>query len=254
MYITNENGTEFTIYGVYNYDGSVRYDALSEKPSKGDELTVYGIIGNYNGAPQTKDSWLDDFIKHECSWSEATCIALKRCIYCDATEGELTDHNYVEGVCSVCGKVEGATEPTELVKFEFGANGTASHVDGNDIGTAKTYTQDGYTLSLTDVSKVYDGSRDAKGNSCLKLGTSKVVGTFTFTVDSNVTKVIINVAQYKANATKITINGTTYTITTASNNGAYTAIEIDTSTTKTITLSTVSGACRAMIDSIVFIG
>ena len=101
---------------------------------------------------------------------------------------------------------------------------------------------------------MYTGARDAKGNSCIKFGTSSKTGSCTFTVPANVTKVIIYVAQYKANTTKITVNGTTYTITTASNNGAYTAVEIDTTTTKTVTFTTASDAVRAMVNTIEFIG
>ena len=85
-------------------------------------------------------------------------------------------------------------------------------------------------MAFTSVSKVYSGARDAKGNSCLKLGTSKVIGEFTFTVPAEVTKVIIKVAKYKANSTTVSVNGTNYTINTASNDGAYTDIEIDTTT------------------------
>ena len=52
---------------------------------------------------------------------------------------------------------------------------------------------------------------------------------------------------------KITVNGgTAMTISTTSANGAYTPVEIDTSTNKTVTISTVTGALRAMIDAIEF--
>ena len=40
-------------------------------------------------------------------------------------------------------------EMLAVATFDFGANGTASHVDGNDLGTSKTYTEGAYTLSLT---------------------------------------------------------------------------------------------------------
>ena len=93
------------------------------------------------------------------------------------------------------------------------------------------------------------------GNSCMKMGTSSAVGSFTVTVPDNVTEVVIYVAQYKANTTKISVNGgAAQTITTASNNGAYTAITIDTSVNKTFTFATVSGGVRCMIDTIVFNG
>ena len=151
--------------------------------------------------------------------------------------------------------VEAANAPKELHTFNMGANGSASHNDGTDAGANKTFTESGYTLALTNMSKVYTGARDGKGNSCLKLGTSSVVGTFTFTVPENVTSVVIRVAGYKAKTSKISINGgAAQTLTTSSDNGEYQEIVIDTSTNKTVTVATVSGAVRAMVDSITYIG
>lgn len=139
-----------------------------------------------------------------------------------------------------------------LARFDFGDNGNASHVDGIDLGTSSSYVVGDYTLKLTNMSKVFGKAFDQKGNSCLKLGTKSVAGTFSFTVDASVNKVIINVAQYKANKTIVNINGKDYTITTASDNGEYTAIEIDTSTNKNVEFTTVSGGYRCMINSIEF--
>jgi hypothetical protein len=106
---------------------------------------------------------------------------------------------------------------------------------------------------MDSVTKVYDGARDAKGNSCLKLGTSKVTGSLTFTVPENVTEVVIYVAGYKAaTSTDIKINGTSYNVSTTSNDGIYTAITIDTTTVKTVTFTTVTYRC--MINTIEFKG
>ncbi len=149
--------------------------------------------------------------------------------------------------------VESEGEQT-LATFEFGANGTASHVDGNELGSSKSYTDNGYTLSLTGMSKVYGPAYDAKGNSCIKLGTSKLIGSLSFTVANEVTKVVIKVAKYKTYASKININGTDYTLTKNSNNGEYDEITIDTNVTKTVTFATVASTYRAMINSITFIG
>lgn len=154
----------------------------------------------------------------------------------------------------VAHKDETVTEPTELAVFELGANGSATHADGSEMSASTTFSNNGYTLAFTSVSKVYSGARDAKGNSCLKLGTSKLIGEFTFNVPAEVTKVVIKVAQYKANATTVSVNDTKYTISTASNNGEYTDIEIDTTTTKTIKFATVASTYRAMVNSITFIG
>ncbi len=138
------------------------------------------------------------------------------------------------------------------VTFEFGANGSATHADGSSK-TSYSETVSGYTLEITGGTSMYTGARDAKGNSCIKLGTSSKTGGFSFTVPSDVTKVVINVAGYKATAAKLTINGTSYTTTKVSNNGAYDAITVDTTSTKTVTLTTVSGGLRAMVNSITFV-
>ena len=155
-------------------------------------------------------------------------------------------------VVTVKAEIAQTGESQLLATFTFGANGSATHADGSEIAAGKTYNADGYALKIDTTSKVYDGARDAKGNSALKLGTSKVIGEFSFTVSSDVNKVVIYVAQYKTNATKVNVNGVDYTISTSSNNGEYTAIEIDTTTTKTITFKTVATTYRAMIDTIEF--
>ena len=74
-----------------------------------------------------------------------------------------------------------ASAATTTIVFQLGANGSASHNDGTEK-TSYSETKDGYTLSLTGGSKMYTGARDAKGNSCIKLGTSSAAGKFSFTV------------------------------------------------------------------------
>ena len=147
--------------------------------------------------------------------------------------------------------VEKATSTS--ITFTFGNNGTEGHTDGSNLGSSKTYTEGNYTLALTSATNIFGPATDAMGNSVLKIGTSSKTGSFTFTVPNDVTSVEIHVAQYKANATKITINGTAYTVSTASNNGAYTAYKVDTTSTKTVTFATASGGVRCMIDKIVYV-
>lgn len=137
------------------------------------------------------------------------------------------------------------------ITFNLGADGTASHSDGSSK-TTYSETVNGYTLSITGGTSMYTGARDAKGNSCIKLGTSSKVGGFSFTVPNDVTSAIIYAGKYKTNTTKMTVNNTSYTLTNASNNGAYDELTVDTSSTKTVTLTTVSGGVRAMINTIIW--
>ena len=180
--------------------------------------------------------------------------AHKACENCDYTEDktviDATGHNFVDGECDRDGCH--ANQIIKEGKFEFGANGSTSHYDGSEK-TSYTESNNGYTLTLSGMSKVYGSARDEKGNSCLKLGTGSAVGEFSFTVPDEVTQVIIYIAGYKAEAAKITVNGTSHTISSQSNAGDYTAIEVDTTSTKTVTLTTVSGGYRAMVNAIVFI-
>lgn len=137
-----------------------------------------------------------------------------------------------------------------VITFNLGANGSAAHVDGNTLNTYNQ-TVDGYKLSISG-SKMYGPAFDAKGNSCLKFGTSSAVGSCSFTVPEEVTSVVLYVAKYKSNTTKITVNGTAYTLTKNSNNGEYDAITVDTTTTKNVSFTTVSGGVRAMLNTIEF--
>ena len=264
VYIQDAEGNTFYIYGLWSYDGKTRYNALATKPGVGDEITVWGVIGTFDTkSAQMKDGWIDDFVVCEHVYEEterveATCekdgSITKVCSICKLNT--ITEkippagHKYENGKCSICGKGETVIE--NVATFDFGANGSAAHVDGNAFGSTKSYTNDGYTLALTGLSKVYGPAYDAKGNSCIKLGTGSAAGSFSFTVPEDVTKVIIYVAKYKTNTSKINVNGTAYTISGASNNGVYDAIEIDTTTTKTVTFKTVSGGYRVMINTIEF--
>lgn len=145
--------------------------------------------------------------------------------------------------------------PTDTVAtFTFGDNGGAAHNDGTEITGTKSFTDGDYTLTLTSPNKLYGNARDAKGNSCLKLGSSKDTGGFSFTVPEDVKQVVIHAARYKANKSAVTINGTRYGLETASGDGVYTPLVIDTSKTKTVTVATVSGSTRCMINTIEFIG
>lgn len=138
------------------------------------------------------------------------------------------------------------------ITFNLGANGNASHYDGSSK-TSYSETVSGYTLSITGGTNMYTGARDAKGNSCIKLGTGSKAGSFSFTVPSDVTSVNIYIAKYKTNAASIKVNnGTATALTKNSNDGNYDVITVDTTSTKSVSLS-VSSGYRAMVNTIEFV-
>ena len=145
-----------------------------------------------------------------------------------------------------------ASADTMEIEFTLGANGSASHADGSSA-TTYSETVDGYKLDITGGNKMYTGARDAKGNSCIKFGTSSAVGSCSFTVPNDVSSVIIYVAKYKSNTSKFSVNGTAYNLTKNSNDGAYDAITVDTTSNKTVKIATASGGVRAMINTIKYV-
>lgn len=170
-------------------------------------------------------------------------------LYVDSTNSGIL----VEGSNNVFSQVtisKGSESLSALAVFDFGANGAPGHNESNtELTGTKSYTEGSYTLSLTNMSKVYDSTYDETGMSCIKLGSSKATGTFQFKVPDDVNKVIINVAGYKDKTVTIKTNGTTHNISTLSNNGEHTPITVDTSTTKTVIFETSTGY-RCMINSI----
>ena len=198
----------------------------------------------------------------ETTTTEATCteagLITETCDDCGATVSTKTvaalGHNYVDGTCSRCDEEDPYAGSTRI-EFDFGEKGEAGHKDGSELKeTETTYTSGSYTLEISDFSKVYGGAYDAIGNSALKFGASSAIGTITFTVPNDVTTVIIYVAKYKNNESAISINGgEAQTLTKSSDNGEYDEIAIDTSTNKTVTIATVSGNSRMMLDKIVYI-
>ena len=58
LYLEDADGNVLTVYGTYDADGTNRYDAMANAPVAGDVITVYGIIGQYNGTPQMKNGWI----------------------------------------------------------------------------------------------------------------------------------------------------------------------------------------------------
>ena len=189
-----------------------------------------------------------------CAWYKSGQVMNLSLVPVAVAEEPECEHNFVEGICTICGATDPSEPEPEEVKivFELGENGSASHNDGKEANTY-TETVGDYTLNITGNKKMYTGAVDATGNGCIKLGTSSAVGGFSFEVPTDVEKVVIRIAKYKAKTTKVNVNGTEHTLSASSDNGAYDEITVDTSSSKTVSVTTVSGGVRAMVNSITFI-
>lgn len=60
LYLVDGEGNQITVYGSWNEDGTLSYSQMETKPVAGDTVTLYGIIGQYNGTAQMKNGWFKD--------------------------------------------------------------------------------------------------------------------------------------------------------------------------------------------------
>ncbi len=87
MTIEDETGS-IMVYGTYSEDGSIRYDAMEEKPVSGDTVLIYGTLQNYKGeTKEVQNARLIDFYKaqiDDSSYKSATVSEARA-----AKDGEL---------------------------------------------------------------------------------------------------------------------------------------------------------------------
>ena len=60
MYIT-DGTNELYVYGTYDKDGVKRYSELTERPVAGDSITLSVNLSVFNGTPQVKAGWIQEF-------------------------------------------------------------------------------------------------------------------------------------------------------------------------------------------------
>lgn len=209
--VKDADGNKYVIYGLYSYDGKVRYDALEYKPVAGDEIVVYGIIGShsYDGVAfdsmQMKSGWLDDVVAHDHAYESLvtapTCTTdgytTHTCSICNATfvDGETPalGHTTEEGVCGNCGKTIGSEAPvlTEKTYSYTLAKGDA------EVGTVNLGGVD-WTIAGASSYFGWDSNTSAKG---VQFGSgSNPFKTLTVTSEefSNVSKITLNTSGAKS--------------------------------------------------------
>lgn len=172
MYIKDANGVELTIYGTYNADGTVRYDAMENKPVAGDTVKLYGQITSYNGAAQMKSGWVIELTAH----------------------GD--NHTYEEGVCTVCGATEpvaGTTTASKAISDLIVSEGWTSSTTKqefklDDVVTVKVNGGNNSGKAYTDHIRIYATDSPAgtltislaAGYELVSVKISTVSGTYAF--------------------------------------------------------------------------
>ena len=193
MYIVDAEGNEILVYGTYSADGADRYDAMTAKPVAGDTITVYGIVGNYNGTPQLKNAWIIEFT-HTHSYADATCDLPKTCA-CGATDGEANGHSYDNGSCTACGAIDpdapatGDTTPVTASK-------TIAELITSE-GWSNSTTKQSFKLDDIVSVKVDGGNNSGKaygGNHIRIYATDTPAGTLTISVPEGYELVSVKVS------------------------------------------------------------
>ena len=239
LYIVDADGNELLIYGTYSEDGSTRYDALASKPVAGDTITVYGVLGQYNGTAQMKNGWITEFA-HEHSYADATCTAPATCA-CGATNGDANGHNYVSGSCTACGAIDpdanvgGDTTPVtasksiaDLITSEGWTNATVGQsfklddlvtvkVDGG-ANSGKAYEGTHIRIYATDTPAGTLTISVPEGYELVSVKVSTVTGTYAFlcvdgsstdisnsTVDVSGNSVVLNSVKNGSNGKQVRI-------------------------------------------------
>ena len=70
--IKDADGNEIYLYGIYSEDGKDKYEKLAYKPVEGDTITVFAVVGDYNGTKQIKSGWLVSYVKGDAGTDEPT--------------------------------------------------------------------------------------------------------------------------------------------------------------------------------------
>ena len=69
--VSDETGT-IKIYGSYSADGSTRFDAMTDRPTVGDEVLLYGTLVNYkSNTPEMMNAWIIDYRTPEVEIDES---------------------------------------------------------------------------------------------------------------------------------------------------------------------------------------
>lgn len=214
MYISDGNGNEILVYGTYSADGTTRYGDMTTKPDAGDTVTLYGVVGNFNGTPQMKNAWIIDFTDGQLADDGTSSdpaadstLTIPQAIALGATKrsGEYTTNKYY-----LTGKITGF----------YGDNGeTYGNIyiednAGNKILVYGTYSADGSTRydsldvkpAIGDTVTVYGVIGQYNGTAQMKNGWFTVAPTSNGTNTDN-------------NGNNGSNNGTNGTTTTTPNTG-----------------------------------
>ena len=186
----------------------------------GDKITVTGVITMYNEKPQIAQGCTFVMIEeHVCAFDPATCTAPATCPVCKATQGEVAEHTYVNGVCSVCD----AKQPA-------GTTITASKTVKElitEYGWTSSTTKQSFTLDDNVSVKINGGSNTGKaynGDHIRIYATDSPAGTITISVAEGYELVSIKISANTGTYAFLCLDGSTTDISNVLTNVSGTSV------------------------------
>ena len=147
-YIVDENGNKVLVFRT------------TTKVNIGDVVTVEGKVTIYNKVAQIAQgsSTVTIDVPHVCSsWTAATCGKDSSCVVCGAAGADKAtgNHNYVDGLCSVCGASSASMKQLGTLSFSSTANRTSwdtNHQTWAANGITVTNNKGASTSNVADYS------------------------------------------------------------------------------------------------------
>ena len=171
LYIEDAEGNKLYVYGCYNADGTVRYDAMENAPQVGDTVKLYSAITSYNGSAQLKNAWVVEWTAGsgseggdtdepvtppagEVTWTAAVPEAGKPYIF------GMTQANVNNTVYYLAGGMDGfymatTTDPNAAIETYIEAT-TGGYYFYTYVGETKTYIN--MVVSGTHVNGAYEAT------------------------------------------------------------------------------------------------
>ena len=160
--IADDNGTQLYVYRL----------AGGSDLAVGDIVTIKGAMDTYSGSRQIAGGTYTEVGTHTCAkWTDATCAVPATCIVCGTAKDDVlsTDHNYVDGRCTVCNGVdpdfegevvELATESLSIFANTGSLSGTVITWTGSSFTfvTEKGTNNNAIRTSDSDHFRVYQGN------------------------------------------------------------------------------------------------
>ena len=148
--IVDEDGNELTVYGAFSADGQIKFKDMTDKPEKGDIVTVYGVIGNNNGTARVKDGWIVDFYTPEPNTTEADTDEITTEAVFDETTEAITEADTTE-----------ATTTAEITEIESTETETETKTEAETPAETTETVETVETVETTETQVITEQTTEA---------------------------------------------------------------------------------------------